>query len=339
MKGIIIFRLKNIYTILYIVFLNEVYMKEKKLRPKGERKKEVFFLLAFFIFSIVTLILGILVLDGSQRNFIEKNFILLSVSWGIFVVVTCLFFICFFLWGKETVAKSGLSLYTLLIFSLTIGLILQRTGFFTIVKNSESLRAYLQKAGAWMPIFYVLLQFLQVVILPIPSIVSTVAGITLFGAFWTMIYSLIGILLGSFVAFIIGRKLGYRAATWMVGEENLKKWQKKMKGKDNFFLSLMFLLPIFPDDILCFLAGLSSMSTKFFLIIITISRVLAISATCYSFYFIPFNTWWGITLWGMIISFFTAVFIAVYKNMEKLQKFFRSKKKKRNGRVESQIRK
>ena len=165
-----------------------------------------------------------------------------------------------------------------------------------------------------MPIIYIALQFLQVVVLPIPSIVSTIAGVALFGAFWAMVYSLTGILLGSLLAFFIGRKFGYKAVSWMIGEDSLSKWQKKLKGKDNLFLTLAFILPIFPDDILCFVAGLSSMTMRYFLSVIFLSRVMGIFATCYSVDLIPFNTWWGILIWIAIILMVTLSFIFIYKN-------------------------
>ena len=180
-----------------------------------------------------------------------------------------------------------------------------------------------------MPTLWVM----QVVVLPIPSVVSTAAGVALFGPFYTTLYSLIGILLGSLTAFIIGRKLGHKAVVWMVGEESLQKWQKKLKGKDNFILTLMFLLPLFPDDILCFIAGLSSMSFLYFIVMVFVCRVLAVSATCYSVDLIPFNTWWGLCVWGVLFVAVVTAFIVIYKNLDKIQaalgkrfKCFRKKK-------------
>ncbi|MBQ8876319.1 MAG: TVP38/TMEM64 family protein [Clostridia bacterium] len=170
-----------------------------------------------------------------------------------------------------------------------------------------------------MPLLYILLQFLQVVVLPIPSIVSTLAGLALFGAVKTLLYSFVGIALGSFFAFWIGRKLGNRAVAWMVGEETLRKWQKKLKGKDRLFLTLMFLLPLFPDDILCFLAGLSTMGWGYFTFVILLSRALALSTTCFSVDFIPFTTWWGGLFWVLFAIILIVIFVFIYKNLDKIQ--------------------
>jgi uncharacterized membrane protein YdjX (TVP38/TMEM64 family) len=90
----------------------------------------------------------------------------------------------------------------------------------------------------------------------------------------------------------------------------------------------MLVLPFFPDDILCFIAGLSTMTTKYFLIAILFSRTVGVFATCYSIDFIPFNTWWGITLWMILAVLIIIVFIFIYKNMDKIQGLLKKTRKK-----------
>lgn len=120
----------------------------------------------------------------------------------------------------------------------------------------------------------------------------------------------------------------------MVGEEQLDKWLKKVKGKDNLVLTVMFVLPLFPDDILCFVAGLSSMSWQYFTAIVLLARAVGIAGTCYSVNFIPFNTWWGIAIWVGIVALVVAVCVLLYKNMDRIngwfQKKFRRKRKKKS---------
>ena len=298
-------------------------MKDKTNRY--EKKETAIFLLIFFLFSIFTVVLGTLCLGGIGKlqyaSILRFSFlILIGVSIVCGICVWCV------LSGKEKSVKILLCAYVLVIFSLLVLFILQRTGFFSVIKSSQALQEYLVRAGAWMPILYITLQFLQVLVLPIPSVVSTLAGVALFGALWATIYSLIGILLGSFVAFFIGRKLGNKAVSWMIGGESLQKWQKKLKGKDNFFLTLAFALPVFPDDILCFLAGLSTMSTSYFLIMVTVCRAVGIAGTCYSVDLIPFNTWWGITIWLSLALIAIFTFIFLYKKLDKIQARFGKRK-------------
>lgn len=292
-------------------------------KNKKDEGKTLMFLLVFFFLALLTMIVGVLCLQGVKH-------IIFPILLGIGNIVLYGFCVYAILIEKERLIKSLLSLYILLFVVLGIYTILQRTGFFEVIQSKEKLQEYLQKTGVWMPVLYTLLQFLQVVILPIPSVLSTIVGVALFGGFWAMLYSLLGILLGSLVAFLIGRRLGERAVAWIVGVETLKKWKKKLQGKDNIFLTLMFILPVFPDDILCFVAGLSSMSLQYFLTVIFFSRFIGIAATCYSIDLIPFNTWWGISLWVLFAISVTAIFILTYKNMEKIQDFFHSKKSRKS---------
>ena len=61
------------------------------------------------------------------------------------------------------------------------------------------------------------------------------------------------------------------------------------------------------------------MSTRYFAIMLTISRILAISVTCYSIDLIPFNTWWGLSIWAAFFALVIAVFTLAYKNLDKIQ--------------------
>lgn len=286
----------------------------------------------FSLLGIVGNVFAVLCIKAAPVFFLRKHSALFSV---LACCVICSFYVLG-LWftysGKEALFKATLSAFIFLAFCLLLLFILIRTGFFAVIQNAESLRAYLAASGVWMPILYIVLQYLQVVILPIPSIVSTATGVALFGPFYTMVYSLLGISLGSVTAFLIGRVLGHKAVVWMVGEDTLTKWQEKLKGKDNLLLTIMFLLPLFPDDILCFIAGLSSMSFIYFVIMMFVARIIATAITSYSVDFFPLNTWWGILLWVLFFVVFAMVFMFIYKNMDRIQarlsKIFNRNKKR-----------
>ncbi len=227
--------------------------------------------------------------------------------------------------NKQIYYKSILTVFVCLIFAGVLFYVLLKTKFFYILRDEEAFKQYLEKAGVWMGLLFVLLQFLQVVVLPIPSFVTVAAGTALFGPLLCALYSLVGILLGSVTAFLVGRYVGHKAVAWIIGEETLNKWLKKVKGRDKLFLSAMFLLPVFPDDVLCFVAGLSSMSFLCFLVVIVLSRVIAIFTTCYSVTLIPFNTWWGITLWTLFFVGVIVLFVVLYKKSEQIERWLNKK--------------
>lgn len=231
----------------------------------------------------------------------------------------------FYFFGKELFYKFCIITYVLLVFTAVLFYVLLRTGFFEIARDEERLQAYLKKAGVWMSVLFVLLQFLQVVVLPIPSTVTVVAGAALFGWLKGSLLSLLGIVLGSLTAFWIGRFAGHRVVAWLIGKDTLEKWQKKIRGKDKLLLSAMFLLPVFPDDVLCFVAGLSSMSLWLFLGVIFVSRVLAIFTTSFSVSVIPFDTWWGLLIWGILLALVVVLFVVLYQKSDAILGWFERK--------------
>ncbi|MBR7186597.1 MAG: TVP38/TMEM64 family protein [Clostridia bacterium] len=236
--------------------------------------------------------------------------------------------------GKELIYKACITLYVMLVCFGALAYALIATGFFAVVRDGASLQAYLERSGGWMGFLFTTLQFLQVVVLPIPSTVTVVAGAALFGPLYGSLLSLLGILIGSLVAFLVGRYAGTRVVAWLVGKETLEKWLKKIKGKDKLLLTAMFLLPVFPDDVLCFIAGISSMSLGYFLAVILISRILAIFVTSYSITLIPFNTWWGLLIWAILLALVIALFILLYKKSDAILGWF-EKKFHRETRIET----
>ncbi len=278
-----------------------------------------------FLLAAACAVLEILCIAFAKNGFAARNkllFIVLSASFttGCFIAAAL-----FSYFGKGVLYRAFVSFFVLALLALVTLLILQKTGLFYVLGDEEAFGAYMQRAGAWMPLLYISFQFLQVVILPVPAFVSTVAGVALFGPFKAALCSFVGIISGSLAAFFIGRKIGYKAVAWMVGEEALQKWLKKVKGKDYFLLTAMFVLPLFPDDILCFVSGLSSMTWQYFVVMIVLARSIGIFATCYSVNFIPLNVWWGILIWCVLIALLVAAFVFLYKNLDTLNDFFKSR--------------
>ncbi len=263
----------------------------------------------------------------------ETYFLLAVIGASVLNAALCATDLVFYFLRKEIVYKACITAYVMAVFFSAILYALIRTGFFEVMRDQERLEAYLERSGSWMSVVFTVLQFLQVVILPIPSTVTVVAGAALFGPLTGSLLSLLGIVVGSLVAFLVGRYAGTRVVSWLVGKETLEKWMKKIKGKDKLLLTAMFLLPVFPDDVLCFVAGMSSMSIWYFLAVIAISRVLAIFTTSYSVTLIPFNTWWGILIWAVLIALIIVLFVFLYKKSDAILNWFQ-KKFHRETRVE-----
>ena len=259
--------------------------------------------------------------------FIEKNYIFLTTLTFSVFGATLLGYIIFYLLYNQAIYRL---IFCTIIFFCIAGVIfftICATGVIEKIGSIEALRDYISQFGSMAVVLYILFCFLQVLVLPVPGSVTVAAGVALFGPFKCSIFSFIGITLGSVAAFAIGRWIGEKAVRWIVGEDTLKKWLQKLKGKDYLILSIMFLLPLFPDDVLCFVAGLSSMTWPYFLIMITITRATSVLATSYSVGLIPFTTWWGILIWVVIGALIGVAFWLVCKYSSQIDYFIKSKLK------------
>lgn len=226
---------------------------------------------------------------------------------------------------------------TLLVISLiaillgAIYFLLKITGLWEQFNSVDKLQSAILELGFWGRFIFVFLQFLQVTFVPIPSPVLIIAGSLIYGPFQASILSLSGILLGSSFAFFLGRVFGKKLVVFMVGKELEQKWEKFLSGCKYSFV-LMMLLPLFPDDLLCLVAGLTDMSWSFFMITQFITRPIGIFLVSYfsSGEIIPYHGW-GLIVWGVIIVVSLALLYLSSKYHKQIEDFVKNlftKKKK-----------
>ena len=210
--------------------------------------------------------------------------------------------------------------------------------------SREQIQDYIASKGGWGPLIYVLLSFLQVTFIPIPAAITIIAGNYLFGPGMAFLYSYIGMIFGSAVAFALGKWLGRPFVNWVFGDkEAVENYLQKMKGKENVILFFMFLLPFFPDDALCSLAGILPISWFGFMMMQIVTRVTSIGGTLLfmSGEVIPYRGW-GIVVLILLGVLALIAFIICYKNAEKLQeafyKFFRRSEKENETEIDDEKR-
>ena len=157
----------------------------------------------------------------------------------------------------------------------------QASGLGALLKDPELLRSKVAATGGWAPLLYIGLQLMQVIIAPIPGSVTTLVGGMLFG-FWPAIgYSLIAIFLGSAAAFAMARKWGLPLIRRLMGEDKVAHYQGLLQGRQTTALAMMFLLQVFPDDLLCFLAGLTNLSFAKFCVLVVVTRPWGLIVSAY----------------------------------------------------------
>ena len=195
-------------------------------------------------------------------------------------------------------------------------------GLLDIFNSKEALQDAIASTGGWGMLVYVLLQFLQVTFIPLPAMLTTVVGTIMFGPLVATLLSLVGIMAGSIFAFWLGDKFGEKIVIWIAGKEQTEKYSKLIYEKGKYLFFLMMLFPLFPDDILCLVAGMTAMPFRYFITTIILTRPIGIIMTCYlgSGEIIPFEGW-GLAVWAVIVIIMAILFFCSYKYQAQIEKF------------------
>jgi len=138
--------------------------------------------------------------------------------------------------------------------------------------NRERVRAFLESLGPLSFVGFIVLQTLQVVAAPIPGEVTGVLGGFLYGPLLGLVLSTIGLTLGSWVNFGLSKTFGRPFVDRFVSKKTMDKYDYLLHHKGAFLVFVLFLIPGFPKDILCYIIGLGHLTTREFLIISTVGR-------------------------------------------------------------------
>ena len=161
-----------------------------------------------------------------------------------------------------------------------LGYFLVVTGFFESVRSMEDMRAYMERFYPYSYGVYFVVQLASVILAPIPSNVTSLAGAALFGTAPAFLLTYGAVALGSALVFRLARVLGQPFVERFVSRSDLEKYRVLIERKQDTFFAMAFLLPGFPDDILCFLAGLTKMPFRRFLLLVLLCRPWGLLVSC-----------------------------------------------------------
>lgn len=169
---------------------------------------------------------------------------------------------------------------------------------FSIKAVTDGLQVFFERMAGFGYLIFFVMQFLQVCFIPVPSYFITLAGIKIyqdtvgsviiFGQQVNLLMfgiTLLAYMTGVFVAYFIGLKWGKKAVLWAAGtEEDYNKWCAVFRKKRSliiYFFTVLF--PIFPDDILCYIAGSIKMNFGWYIFSNLIGRAIGLFAFMFAF--------------------------------------------------------
>lgn len=244
--------------------------------------------------------------------------------------------IIFFMIKKDALLKTSLVLIACVAFVYTIVIILNFTANLneleSDVEKINRMTGLIEGAGGWAMAVYILIQIFQVVFLPLPAAVCYIPGVAIWGPLKATLLASLGVLIGTVICYYLGRIFGRKIVEWIAGKDNTEKYADYIGRRGKTLFVIMQILPFFPDDILCLVAGMTKMNFAFFLVTMILVRPAIVAAYCYlgSGTVIPF-TGWGIPVWIAVAILCVVLAVLSFKYQDKfeswLKKIFKKKEK------------
>jgi uncharacterized membrane protein YdjX (TVP38/TMEM64 family) len=155
--------------------------------------------------------------------------------------------------------KSGIFLLTVFCIVIT-GLAVYLLGGI----NPVQLQAWLNQAGIWAPIIYILL-YTVATVLVLPSTALNLTGGAIFGPWLGTLWTSIAAVIAAIVSFAFTRTIGRE----IISQKLANRWQSmdaEMRQGGLFYIFAIRLLPIIPYGLVNFAAGLTSIRFRDYLL-------------------------------------------------------------------------
>ncbi len=152
-------------------------------------------------------------------------------------------------------------------------LLIWRRPLLSLFADTARVQEFVTRFGYWAPLATILLHVAQVLLAPIPGQVIDAANGYLFGAAWGTFYSLVGVIAGSSLAMALARRFGRPWAERLITRETLERLDGYSQQRGALFFFLIFLFPFLPDDVACFLAGLTPLPLPELVVLAAVGRL------------------------------------------------------------------
>ncbi len=225
--------------------------------------------------------------------------------------------------------KKWLKLSLVLIFFALISVItyfiLRAFGIADINKLRE-LIINSQQYGILTFLLIEILMFVLFCFVPVLNSALVVLGCILFGAKTAFLISWSASIISSIILFFLGDKCGEKIACKLIGKDELEHAQDMIDSKSKLLLPIVFLIPIFPDDAMCIVAGMTKMKFSFFIIVTIIFRGLDNLIVC--FLGSGIISWSELTVldWIIVINLILIDIYLIFKFQKFFENYIKNKK-------------
>jgi uncharacterized membrane protein YdjX (TVP38/TMEM64 family) len=173
----------------------------------------------------------------------------------------------------------------------------------------EAITTSIEHAGLWGPIVLFILFVLQVFLAFIPGQALMIACGYLYGFWGGFLISWLSLVVGGEIAYLLARHYGRPFAEKWIASSILERWNKAAAGQGIAFFAMSLVMPLVPNDAMCYVAGLGTIRRSHFSIANILGRGMACLITSAAGAFGGSISWQG---WLILIAIFVIVGVAWY---------------------------
>lgn len=173
----------------------------------------------------------------------------------------------FLRWSRRVAVAGWLGLIAMVVWGI-------QPGTFTSVSR---LREVLEGFGPIAPIVYTLIGATEAVFPVVPGSATIIAAPILFGPILGVVTAYLATCLGSIAVFALSRDVGKDLLHTRFRPATVQRWLGWLEHRHfTRWFALAIALPVAPDDLLCYLAGLSRMRWRTFVLVILLLKPWAL---------------------------------------------------------------
>ena len=147
--------------------------------------------------------------------------------------------------------------YSAIAISILLCLFMLQAGLKGNFRSVDAFQAYIRVFGLLAPFVFVFIQSFKVFL----TVLKGFIGALLFGSVCGFVYNYVGICAGSIIAFFLAKHFGIPLVQAMFPSKKYNVWTERIKRARSYdvLFALSILLPLAPDDYLCYFSGLINM--------------------------------------------------------------------------------
>lgn len=171
-------------------------------------------------------------------------------------------------------ARDRQTVYILVTIAVTFSVLaFWYVGRIGVLSDPMALREWLLGFGVLAPVAFIALQAIQVVVAPIPGQVLGVASGYLFGVVLGTVYSIVGATIGTWIALTLARRFGRPFVERVLNPDIVDRFDRLAADQGLLAMLVVFLIPGIPDDVICFVAGVTEIDVRKLLVVSIIGRL------------------------------------------------------------------